>query len=103
MADIRIRRTHSLGLIEARRIAGSWTEQVETRFGMVCTVTAGETSDTVAFSRTGVDGRLIVAADHFDLNATLGFFLGPFSKTIESEIEKRLDALLAGRGQDPPN
>ena len=95
MADIRIRRTHSLGLVEARKIAGAWTEQVETRFGMVCTVTAGEARDIVAFTRSGVDGRLIVAADHFDLNATLGFFLGPFSKTIESEIEKRLDALLA--------
>jgi putative polyhydroxyalkanoate system protein len=100
MADIRIRRTHSLGLADARKIAGAWTEQVETRFGMVCTVTAGEASDIVAFTRSGVDGRLIVAADHFDLNATLGFFLGPFSKTIESEIEKRLDALLAKGG--PP-
>ena len=34
MADIRISRTHSLGLDEARKVAAAWTEQVETRFGM---------------------------------------------------------------------
>jgi hypothetical protein len=42
-----------------------------------------------------VKGELIVAADHFDLSAKLGFLLGAFSKTIESEIMKNLDALLA--------
>ena len=36
-----------------------------------------------------------MAADHFELQAKLGFLLGAFSKTIESEIEKNLDALLA--------
>ena len=42
-----------------------------------------------------MNGRLIVAADHFDLDAKLGFLLGAFSKTIEGEIEKNLDDLLA--------
>jgi len=49
----------------------------------------------VEFKRSGVQGTLTVAADHFDLNAKLGFLLGAFSKTIEGEIEKNLDALLA--------
>jgi putative polyhydroxyalkanoate system protein len=62
---------------------------------MECTVIEGETSDTVEFTRSGVNGRLIVAADHFDLEAQLGFLLGAFSKTIEGEITKNLDALLA--------
>jgi hypothetical protein len=35
-----------------------------------------------------------VAADHFDLEAKLGFLLGAFAKTIEGEIEKNLDTLL---------
>ena len=39
-------------------------------------------------------GRLIVAADHFDLHAKLGFLIGAFSRTIETEIEKELDTLL---------
>jgi len=57
-------------------------------------VIEGETSDTVEFTRAGVNGRLIVAADHFDLDAKLGFLLGAFAGTIEREIEKNLDALL---------
>ena len=95
MADIRIHREHSLGLAKARRIATAWTEQVEEKFDMTCSVLEGETSDTVEFKRSGVNGTLIVAPDHFELNAKLGFLLGAFSKTIESEIEKNLDALLA--------
>ena len=95
MADIKIHREHSLGLAKARKVAWAWAEQVESKFDMACTVIEGETSDTVEFTRSGVNGRLIVAPDHFDLEARLGFLLGAFSKTIEAEIEKNLDALLA--------
>lgn len=95
MADIRIHRKHQLGLTKARAVAWQWAEDVEKKFDMECTVIEGDTSDTVEFTRAGVNGRLIVAADHFDLNAKLGFLLGAFSKTIESEIEKNLDGLLA--------
>ncbi len=95
MAEIRIHRDHQLGLAQARKVAWKWAEEVEAKFDMECTVIEGETSDTVEFTRSGVSGRLIVAADHFDLNAKLGFLLGAFSKTIESEITKNLDALLA--------
>jgi len=95
MPDIKIRRDHQLGLAKARKIAWTWAEQVEAQFDMECTVIEGETSDTVEFKRSGVNGTLIVAPDHFDLNAKLGFLLGAFSKTIEGEIEKNLDALLA--------
>jgi putative polyhydroxyalkanoate system protein len=103
MPDIRIHRDHTLGLAKARKVAWRWAEEVEKNFGMECTVIEGDDGDTVEFTRAGVDGRLIVAADHFDLNAKLGFLLGAFSKTIETEIEKNLDALLAsGRGKVKP-
>ena len=95
MPDIKIHRDHTLGLAKARKIALKWAEDVEKDFGMECTLTEGEFSDTVHFTRSGVNGTLIVAADHFDLSAKLGFLLGAFSKTIESEIKKNLDALLA--------
>ncbi len=95
MADIHIHRDHELGLTKARKIAWKWAEEVEAKFDMACTVIEGEFSDTVEFTRSGVNGTLVVAADHFDLNAKLGFLLGAFSKTIESEIEKNLDALLS--------
>ena len=99
MADIRIHRDHSLGLAKARKVALKWAEEVESNFDMACTILEGETSDTVEFTRSGVKGRLIVAADHFDLDAKLGFLLGAFSKTIETEITKNLDQLLAS---NPP-
>jgi putative polyhydroxyalkanoate system protein len=95
LAEIKIHREHQLGLARARKIAWRWAEQVESRFGMECTVIEGETSDTVEFTRSGVNGRLIVAADHFDLETKLGFLLGAFAKTIEQEIVNELDALLA--------
>ncbi|MEK8053465.1 polyhydroxyalkanoic acid system family protein [Ideonella sp. DXS22W] len=94
MPDIHIHRDHALGLPKAREVAWSWAEEVEQKFDMECTVLEGETSDTVEFTRSGVKGRLIVAADHFDLEAKLGFLLGAFAKTIEAEIEKNLDTLL---------
>lgn len=95
MPDIRIHRDHSLGLAKARKVALKWAEEAESKFDMACTILEGDTSDTVEFTRTGVKGRLIVAADHFDLEAKLGFLLGAFSKTIEAEIVKNLDDLLA--------
>ncbi len=95
MPDINIHREHSLGLAKARKIAWQWAEEVEQKFDMACTVVEGEFSDTVEFTRSGVSGTLIVAADHFDLRAKLGFLLGAFAKTIEREILKNLDALLA--------
>ena len=95
MAEINIRREHSLGLAKARKMAWSWAEQVEAKLQMECTVIEGQTGDTVEFTRSGVSGRLIVAADHFDLEAKLGFLLGAFSKTIETEIMKNLDGMLA--------
>ncbi len=95
MAEIKIHREHQLGLAKARKVAWAWAEEVEQRFEMACTVIEGQTSDTVEFTRSGVNGRLIVAADHFDLEAKLGFLLGAFSKTIEREIEGELDKLLA--------
>jgi putative polyhydroxyalkanoate system protein len=95
MANIHIHRDHSLGLPKARKIAWAWAEQVESEFDMACTVVEGEGSDTVEFTRSGVNGTLVVAPDHFELNAKLGFLLGAFSKTIEAEITKNLDALLS--------
>lgn len=94
MAQIHIHRKHQLGLTKARQIAGQWAEEVEKKFDMACTVVEGETTDTVRFKRTGVSGELVVGADHFELDASLGFLLGAFSKTIEQEIERNLDDLL---------
>lgn len=94
MPDIHIHRTHQLGLAEARQLAWRWAEEVGKKFDMECVVQEGETTDTVVFKRIGVSGTLKVGEAHFELDARLGFLLGAFSKTIESEIERNLDQLL---------
>jgi putative polyhydroxyalkanoate system protein len=102
VADIRIHREHQLGLATARKVASQWADDVEKNFDMRCSCIEGEYSDTIEFTRSGVKGRLIVAADHFDLDAKLGFLLGAFSRTIESEILRNLDKLLeANKGAAP--
>ncbi|MFG6468482.1 polyhydroxyalkanoic acid system family protein [Roseateles sp. BYS87W] len=101
MAEIRIHREHTLGLKQAREIAWQWAEQVEQKFDMECTVIEGDDEDTVEFTRSGVKGELTVAADRFELVAQLGFLLGAFKHTIEAEIQKELDTLLASKKKAP--
>ena len=60
MPDIRIHRTHALGLKKAREVAWAWAEEVEKKFDMECAVLEGETSDTVEFARSGVKGELVI-------------------------------------------
>ena len=95
MPDIHIHREHDLGLAKARKVALQWAEDAEKKFDMECTIVEGSTSDTVEFTRSGVKGELVVEAHQFTLDAKLGFLLGAFSKSIETEIKKNLDALLA--------
>jgi len=94
MPDIHIHRSHHLGLAKARKTAWKWAETVEEKFGMECTVIERDDRDIVEFSRPGVDGRLVVTADAFELDARLGLLLGAFRGKIETEIEGYLDALL---------
>jgi putative polyhydroxyalkanoate system protein len=97
LADLHIRREHSLTLAAARKIARSWAEQVQSEFGMQCSYAEGAKEDCIDFTRSGVKGRLLVTADHFDLDAKLGFLLGAFKGKIEAEIVKNLDNLLASK------
>ncbi len=101
MPEIRIRRDHALGLAKARKVAWRWAETVEEKFALECTVVEGRNGDVVEFTRPGVDGRLVVAADSFELTARLGLLVGAFSRTIEGEIENQLDALLGGAKKKP--
>ncbi|MDP2820440.1 MAG: polyhydroxyalkanoic acid system family protein [Polaromonas sp.] len=95
MADIHIERKHSLGLLEARKVAFEWAEMAEEKFDMACTYEEGDTADLVSFTRSGVSGELKVTPDLLALDAKLGFLLGAFKDKIEGEIVKNLDTLLA--------
>lgn len=95
MPDIRIQRDHALGLAEARKLAFQWAEQAEEKFDMACTYEEGDSSDEVTFTRSGVNGTLLVTPDRFDMVVKLGFLLGAFKDRIEGEIVNNLDTLLA--------
>ena len=94
MPDIHIHRNHHLGFLQARKIAFAWAEKAEKKFDMECTYEEGDTEDTLVFSRTGVNGTLLVDAHQFEMKAQLGFLLGAFKDRIEQEIGDQLDALL---------
>lgn len=94
MTDLHILREHELGMAKARKIAFKWAEHAEEEFGMTCTYEEGKTADEVCFKRSGVQGTLSVTKNRFELNAKLGFLVGAFKGTIESEIVKNLDDLL---------
>ena len=95
MADLNLHRDHTLGLARARKVALKWAEDVEAKLDMECTIIEGDDEDVLEFKRSGVDGRMIVAATFFDLEARLGFLLKPFLGTIEAEVGKQLDEALA--------
>ncbi len=103
MADLHMEREHKLGLVTARRMAQAWAREVEKDLELRCRYEAGADGDTVHFERSGVTGRLRVTPQRFELDARLGLLLGAFKGRIESEITRRLDALLsqapAGKGR----
>lgn len=95
MANLHIRREHSLGLAAARAVAFAWAEKAEVEYGMECSYEEGEDEDRVIFTRSGVNGVLHVTPKHFELDARLGILLGAFKGRIEAEIVQNLDDLLA--------
>ena len=95
MADLNLYREHNLGIARARKVALKWAEHVEKKLEMECTLIEGDEHDILEFTRSGVDGRMIVAATYFDLEAKLGFLLRPFLGMIEAETRKQLDEALA--------
>ena len=94
MPELKIERTHTLGLSGARAVAARWREQAEQEWGMACEAEPGESEDTMRFARSGVSGELRVTDTRFDLQLKLGFLLGAYSGKIEEKIQANLDELL---------
>jgi putative polyhydroxyalkanoate system protein len=102
MADLKLHRDHDLGIARARKVAIKWAEYVEKKLEMECTLIEGDEHDVLEFARSGVDGRMIVAATYFDLEAKLGFMFRPFLGMIEAETSKQLDEVLAKESAKAP-
>lgn len=94
MADIKVQRSHALGMEKARSLAREWMEGDAKKLGLNCTLKPGETQDVIEFERMGATGQMNVSADTFELEIKLGM-MAPLKSLVESEIEKILAGILA--------
>jgi hypothetical protein len=86
MAEIHIHRVHGL--------AQGWQIQAEQEWGLHCTTASDEGQQLIAFERPGLQGRLRVSREAFELQLTLGFLLSAYRARIEAELQQRLDGWL---------
>jgi len=87
MSVIRVNRTHSLALDEARKLAEELVVNLAQEFG----VKYHWEDETVRFKGAGAKGHMTVLSDRVELKMELGFLLNPFKGKIEKSITRRLD------------
>jgi putative polyhydroxyalkanoate system protein len=87
---VRIRRSHRLGIEEAR----SRADEIATHLGQQYSLTSRWQGDYLIVSGNGVNGQLIVAEESIELQVRLGFALklmeGPIRSVIESTMDEHL-------------
>lgn len=86
MPAIDIRHAHSLPLAKARKAVDDVAKKLSERFDMEY----GWDGDTLAFSRSGVDGKIALSPKQLHVTAQLGFLLSALKGPIESEIRRVL-------------
>lgn len=90
MSEINLQQSHDLGLAKARQLALDWMDEGARQLGLSCQREEGATQDTITFDRMGVNGRMVVSGEHFDLQVKLGMMMAAFKPLIEAEIAKNL-------------
>ena len=91
MAKIDSRRKHQLSLAEARKAVNKLAKSIAKEFDLDC---AWE-GNTLAFSRSGVDGHIALEKGEVHVFADLGFVMGMMKPMIEREINRHLDEQIA--------
>lgn len=71
---------------KARKAVDDIARKLAERFD----VEYGWDGDTLSFTRSGVDGRIALAADQLRVTAQLGFLLSALKGPIEAEIRRVL-------------
>lgn len=94
MAEIHIHRAHSLAWDTALGLVRDWQTQAEQEWDLNCTAQPGEGQHHIVFERPGLQGRLRVSREAFELQLTLGFLLSAYRARIEAELQRRLDGWL---------
>ncbi|MBA4110378.1 MAG: polyhydroxyalkanoic acid synthase [Leptothrix sp. (in: Bacteria)] len=95
MADIKIQRSHALGMDKARALAQDWMGDAAKQLGLNCQMVQGDDEDIISFERMGVTGQMKVRADAFELDTKLGMMMSAFKPLIEAEIDRNLANILA--------
>ena len=90
MADISIKRAHHGSLSDARKMADKVAVKLEKDYQLKSTW-AG---DVMNFTRSGVNGTLLITAQELHIDIRLGFLAGAFKGTIADAVQKNLDSLI---------
>jgi putative polyhydroxyalkanoate system protein len=93
MADIDIRRNHSLGLEGARAAADRLAAELGKRFGL----TGAWDGNVLRFERSGVNGTLGITASEVHLQVALGFLLKAMKGSIESAVHREIETQFPNR------
>lgn len=91
MAEIHLKRKHSIGVKKAKVAAQKVADDLAQEFG----VDSEWDGDVLRFSHHGVDGELAVTKDEVVLNAKLGFLLSAIRSKIERHINDNFDRYFA--------
>lgn len=92
MADISLKRAHTLGLNGAHKAANTMVEKLSEKFDL-----KGSWSGNILnFSRPGVTGVLEVSDHDMKLEVSLGFMLKMMKGPIEQSVHEQLDKALKG-------
>lgn len=94
MADISLKRSHTLGLRDAHAAATRMIDKLAEKFDLKGTWNG----NTLNFVRPGVTGVLVVSDHDLTLDVTLGFMLKMMKGPIEQSVHEHLDNALKGGG-----
>ena len=94
MADIHIRRAHSMQLKKARAATEDFAKRLNEKFDLQ----SEWDGDTLHFERSGVSGALALTKDSVTIDLTLGFLLSAFAGKMEGHIKDNLDQLFGKAG-----
>jgi putative polyhydroxyalkanoate system protein len=87
MPSIDIKRSHDRPMAEAKKSIQRVADHIAKKFGVACEWDG----NTLNFERSGVDGKIKVAAKSVHVTANLGFMLMMLKGPVETEINRYLD------------
>lgn len=90
MADISLKRSHTLGLKGAHAAASKMVDKLGEKFDLK----GIWNGNTLTFARPGVTGVLVVSDHDMKLDVTLGFLLKMMKGPIEQSVHEQLDKAL---------